>query len=115
MKLLVQRSKVKLCVRKIPMKWAHWVGSPGSSHASEAGIVITNHQAQRPCKEDGTNSPPWQAAMLLRWLNKMYESRSPSGEGCSLLASSAQSGRVDPRSNSQNQCVEKLSGSPPHV
>src|SRR5260370_28570227 len=59
------------------MKWAHSLGSPGSSHASEAGIVITNHQAQRPCKEDGTNSPPWQAAMLLRWLNKMYESRNP--------------------------------------
>src|SRR5438105_5041159 len=79
-KQLALRSKAKLRARKIHFKWAASIGSVGSSHDSEVGIAITNRQVPKSCKEVGTNSPLWPAAMPLPWLNKMCESRSLSGE-----------------------------------
>src|SRR5436309_5186636 len=78
-KRLDLRSKGRQRARKIRTKWVGSIGSVGSSHDSEAGIVTTNRQAPRPCKGAGTNSPPWPAAMPLLWLNKMRESRSVGG------------------------------------
>src|SRR5216117_2053062 len=49
-KRLDLRSKGRQRARKIRTKWVGSIGSVGSSHDSEAGIVTTNRQAQDHAK-----------------------------------------------------------------
>src|SRR5712691_2972009 len=75
------RSKAILHVRRTRMIPNRSLGSLGSSLVSADGIAITSHPVQRPFAEVGTSSKRWPLAMLLRWLNKMCESRSLGGPG----------------------------------
>src|ERR1700737_3487895 len=72
-----RRLKVKQLAKKIPIRHVLLLGSLGSPPVSEDGIAIIRSQVQRPCELVGTNSKPWQPGMLLQWLGKMRESRSP--------------------------------------
>src|SRR5712691_3252443 len=113
------RSKAILHVRRTRMIRNRSLGSLGSSLVSADGIAITSHPVQRPFAEVGTSSKRWPLAMLLRWLNKMCESRSASGGGG---APSSRRGRVPnpndratngidlPRRNDREQQVRRHAG-----
>ena len=55
-----------------PFRDVRSLGSPAVD-----GTAIASHQVARPCELVGTNSKPWQSAILLQWLAKMRESGSP--------------------------------------
>src|ERR1700681_2008187 len=80
-----QPSKAKLNARRIRIPNARWLGWPGSPLVSADGIATTNRPVQRPCAPAGLSSPTGPKAIVLQWLCKMCESRSPPGEGKKAL------------------------------
>src|SRR5713226_1237059 len=77
-----RHSKARLSARRIRIPNARCPGCPGSLPVSADGIATTSRPVRRPCEPDGPNLPTGRKAIVLQWLCKMCESRSPlAGEG----------------------------------
>src|ERR1700682_2121598 len=76
-----RHSRATLSARRIRIPNTRWPGCPGSLPVSADGIATTSRPVQRPCEPAGPNSPTGPKAIVLQWLCKMCESRSPPGEG----------------------------------
>src|SRR6267154_1197828 len=83
------RLKARPNARRTRTSRNRWLGCAGLLLVLAAGIAITNRRVQKPYAQVGPNLPNGPPAMRLHslnnvvpliWLNKMCESRSPSGE-----------------------------------